>query len=36
MHIAVHDPMTGKHLESFEGPFTLSPRQAAVMIGRRR
>jgi hypothetical protein len=36
MHIAVHDPMTGKRLESFDGPFTLSPRQAAVMIGRRR
>jgi hypothetical protein len=36
MHMAVHDPMTGTRLESFDGPFTLYPRQAAVMIGRRR
>jgi hypothetical protein len=35
MHIDVHDPMTGNRLESFDGPFTLSPRLAAVLIGRR-
>ena len=36
MHIDVHDPMSGNRLESYDGPFTLSPRPAAVLIGRRR
>jgi len=36
MHVDVHDPMTGKRLESYDGPFTLSPRRAAVLIGQRR
>jgi hypothetical protein len=36
MHVDVHDPMTGKRLESYDGPFTLSPRPAAVLIGNRR
>ncbi len=36
VHIDVHDPMTGKRVESHDGPFTLSPRPAAVLIGRRR
>jgi hypothetical protein len=36
MQVGVHDPMTGNRLESHEGPFTLSPRLAAVLIGRRR
>jgi hypothetical protein len=36
MHIDVHDPMSGNRLESYDGPFTLSPRLAAVLIGRRR
>jgi hypothetical protein len=36
MHIDVHDPTTGNRLESYDGPFTLSPRLAAVLIGQRR
>jgi hypothetical protein len=35
MHVDVHDPMTGDRLESHDGPFTLSPRPAAVVIGQR-
>jgi hypothetical protein len=36
MHVDVHDPMTGARLESHDGPFTLSPRPAAILVGKRR
>jgi hypothetical protein len=36
MHVDVFDPMTGKRVESHDGPFTMSPRPAAVFIGERR
>jgi hypothetical protein len=36
MRVDVHDPLTGNRLESHDGPFTLSPRPAAVLIGRRQ
>jgi len=35
-HVDVHDPMTGRLLESHDDAFSLSPRPAAVLIGRRR
>jgi hypothetical protein len=36
MHVDVYDPMTGARLESHDGPFTLSPRLAAILVGKRR
>jgi hypothetical protein len=36
MHVDVYDPMTGARLESHDGPFTLSPRLAAVLVGARQ
>jgi len=36
MHIDVHDPMTRNRVEAHDGPFTLSPRPAAILIGQRR
>lgn len=35
MHVDVYDPMTGARVESHDGPFTLSPRLAAVLVGKR-
>ena len=35
MRVDVYDPMTGAKLESHEGPFTLTPRLAAVLLGSR-
>jgi hypothetical protein len=35
MHVDVYDPMTGARVESHDGPFTLSPRPAAVLVGTR-
>jgi hypothetical protein len=36
MHVDIYDPMTGGKVESHDGPFTLSPRLAAVLLGKRR
>ena len=35
MHVDVYDPMTGAKVESHDGAFTLSPRLAAVLVGKR-
>jgi hypothetical protein len=35
MHVDVYDPMTGAKQESHDGAFTLSPRLAAVLVGKR-
>lgn len=34
LHTDVHDPLTGELLESHDGAFTLTPRGAAILIGR--
>ena len=36
MQVDVYDPMTGAKVESHDGPFTLSPRLAAVLLGKKK